>query len=167
MRKEQSQWKKQVLGMNQEQSQSEQLSPLEREIFSGKPTVTITVGDSMEPLLYSRSTRVVVVKADRELKANELPLYKRPTGQFVMHRIIRTDEANYYTRGDNRTGLEKVPKEWVLGVVTEIYRKKKHFTVENQWYHSYVLCWNLLYPIRWLVYKTRGRLRSLRRKKKD
>ena len=80
-------------------------SPLEREIASGKPTVTVTVGDSMEPLLFHRSTRVVIVKADRELKRNELPMYKRPTGQFVMHRIMKVDAGYYYTRGDNRAKI--------------------------------------------------------------
>lgn len=135
-------------------------SPLEREIASGRPVVMLTVGDSMEPLLYNRSTRVVIVKADRALKKNELPVYKRTTGQFVMHRIIKVDEAHYYTRGDNRTGLEQIPKEWVLGVVTEVYRGTKHFTTQNGWYKSYVTFWNLIYPFRWFVYK----LRRLRKK---
>ena len=139
------------------------MSPLEKEIASGKPTVTITVGDSMEPLLFNRSTRVVIVRADRELKENELPMYKRPTGQFVMHRIIKVDAEHYYTRGDNRIGLEQVPKQWVQGVVTEIYRKDKHFSVDNAWYCAYVQLWNLLYPIRWVVYKLRGRIKRMKR----
>jgi len=141
----------------------ERMSPLEREIASGKPTVTLTVGDSMEPLLFNRSTRVVIVKADRELKRNELPVYKRPNGQFVMHRIIKADEDYYYTRGDNRTGLERVPKQWVQGVVTEIYRRKKHFTVGNKGYRGYVKVWNLIYPIRWFIYKLRGKVKWMRR----
>ena len=138
-------------------------SALEREIASGKPVVTVTVGDSMEPLLYNRSTRVVIVKADKELGKNELPIYKRPTGQFVMHRIITVDEDFYYTRGDNRIGLEQVPKEWVQGVVTEVYRKEKHFSVENKWYLTYVKVWNLIYPIRWFVYMLRGKVRRMTR----
>lgn len=141
----------------------ERKSPLEREIASGKPTVTLTMGDSMEPLLYNRSTRVVIVKADRDLKRNELPLYKRPTGQFVMHRIIKVDTDYYYTRGDNRIGLEQIPKQWVQGVVTEIYRKEKHFTVDNKWYRGYVLVWNVIYPIRWFIYKLRGKMKRMKR----
>lgn len=138
--------------MNSSQNQK---SPLEKEIASGKPTVTVTVGDSMEPLLFHRSSRVVIVKTDTELKKNELPMYKRPSGQFVMHRIIKVDKDFYYTRGDNRTGLEKVPKAWVQGVVTEIYRKGKHFSVTNPWYRCYVTVWNVSYPIRWCIYKIR------------
>ena len=139
------------------------MSPLEKEIASGKPTITITVGDSMEPLLYNRSTRVVIVKADRDLERNELPMYKRSSGQFVMHRIIKVDANHYYTRGDNRTGLEKIPKQWVQGVVTEIYRKDKRFTVDNKWYCAYVNIWNAIYPIRWVIYKLRKKIRRIKR----
>ena len=92
------------------------MSPLEKEIASGKPTITLTIGNSMEPLLFNKSSRVVIVKADKELEKNDLPMYKRPSGQFVMHRIIKLDKDFYYTRGDNRTGLEKVPKEWAKGI---------------------------------------------------
>lgn len=129
---------------------NEKKSPLEQELASGKPVVTTTFGNSMEPLLYSRSTRVVICKTKEELNRNDLPVYKRPTGQFVMHRIIKKDKDFYYTRGDNRVGLEQVPKEWVLGVVTEIYRKKKHFTVRNAGYRCYVAFWNGIYPFRFI-----------------
>ena len=144
-----------------------EMSPLEQEIASGKPVVTTTFGNSMEPLLYNRSTRVVICKSEGELRKNDLPVYKRPTGQFVMHRIMKKDEKFYYTRGDNRVGLERVPKEWVLGVVTEIYRKKKHFSVKNIVYRCYVVFWNSIYPLRWAwhqikrvmdkVWKNKGR----------
>ena len=139
------------------------MSKLEEVLASGRPVVTITIGDSMEPLLYNRSTRVVIYRTDCELKKNDLPVYKRPTGQFVMHRIIRVDKDYYYTRGDNRIGLEPVPKEWVLGGVTEIYRKDKHFSVDNKWYRSYVMLWNFIYPFRWIWMKVRSRIRRMNR----
>lgn len=130
-------------------------SPLEKEILSGKPVVTMTSGDSMEPLLYDHSTRVVIWKAEGPLKKGDLPVYRRPSGEFVMHRIIRVDADNYYTRGDNRAGLEKVPREWVLGVVTEIYRKQRHIYVTDWSYRLYTRVWNLLYPVRYILYKAR------------
>lgn len=135
------------------------LSPLEREILSGKPVVTLTYGDSMEPLLYNKSTRVVIVKTTGSLKKYDLPVYKRDTGQFVMHRIIKADNEFYYTRGDNRTGLEKVPKQWVLGVVTEIYRKDKHIFVTDIKYKAYVYFWTFSYPARCVLKKVRRLLK--------
>ena len=134
------------------------LSPLEQEIASGRPTVILTVGDSMKPLLYNKSTRVVIMKTNGDLKKNDLPVYKRPSGQFVMHRIIKVDEDYYYTRGDNRCGLEQVPKVWVQGVVTEIYRKNRRFSVRSKGYRTYVYLWKLFYPVRWVFYKIRSRM---------
>lgn len=144
---------------------SEHVSPLEREILSGRPVVTLTSGDSMEPLLYHQSTRVVVMKVQGDLQKGDLPVYKRPAGKFVMHRIIRIDKEAYYTRGDHRCGLERVPKEWVLGVVTEIYRKKRHFSVNHTGYRLYVRVWNTIYPIRWAVYQTKTRIKRWKNKK--
>lgn len=128
-------------------------SPLAKEIVSGRPVVTMTSGDSMEPLLYHRSTRVVIWKAKGPLKKGDLPVYRRPSGQFVMHRIIRVDDSYYYTRGDNRIGLEPVPKDWVLGIVTEIYRKGRHIYVTDWQYRLYVKVWGFIYPVRYLLHR--------------
>lgn len=134
---------------------SREKSSLEREILSGNPVVTFTCGDSMEPLLYHQNTRVVIQKANGKLKKGDLPVYRRPSGQFVMHRIIRVEDSCYYTRGDNRFGAERVPEEWILGVVTEIYRKNSHILVTDWRYRLYVTIWNLIYPIRYVFYRGR------------
>lgn len=137
-------------------------SPLEREILSGRPVVTMTSGDSMEPLLFHQSTRVVIRNVEGDLKKGDLPVYRRPSGQFVMHRIIRVNPDTYYTRGDNRYGLERVPKDWVLGIVTEIYRKNRHFSVTDWRYRLYVSLWNFLYPLRYLAYRGKSWIRRKR-----
>lgn len=131
-------------------------SVLEQEILSGRPVVTMTSGDSMEPLLFHRNTRVVVRKAEAALKKGDLPVYRRPSGQFVMHRIVRVENGFYYTRGDNRYGVEKVPRDWVLGVVTEIYRKDRHIFVTDRGYRLYVMIWGILYPVRYILHKGRA-----------
>lgn len=127
---------------------SDTYSPIEQEILSGRPVVITTAGVSMQPLLYHKSTRVVVLKADKELLPGDLPVYKRADGQLVIHRILRKDDDYYYIRGDNCISTEKVPKSDVIGVVTEIYRKNRHFTVDNRWYLIYVRLWNAIFPIR-------------------
>ena len=136
----------------------------EEVLVSGKPLLHFTVGDSMEPLLYNRDTQVLIerVSDDTQLKAGELPLYRRSTGQYVMHRIIKADSDCYYTRGDNRCGLERIPKKWVIGVVTEIYRKDKHIHVADSGYRMYVTVWNLIYPLRWLIYRLRRMIHKIK-----
>lgn len=139
---------------------------MEREILSGKPVVAMSSGDSMEPLLFHRSTRVVIQRADRLLKKGDLPVYRRPTGEFVMHRIIRVKDGCYYTRGDNRYSVEQVPSTWVLGVVTEIYRKNRHIGVTDWNYRIYVKLWCWSYPIRYIVYRGRMAKRKWTAKKR-
>ena len=141
---------------------SKPVSPLEREILSGNPVVTMTSGDSMEPLLFDHDTRVVIRRADGPLKKGDLPVYRRPSGQFVMHRVVRVGKDCYYTRGDNRYGTERVPQEWMLGVVTEIYRKEHHFPVTDWRYRLYVALWGGLYPIRYLVHRGKAWIRKVR-----
>lgn len=140
---------------------------LESALASGKPLVCFTVGDSMEPLLYNRETCVVICRTARALRPGDLALYKRPAGRYVLHRVIRADETVYYTRGDNRYGLERVPREWVIAVATEVYRRGKHILVTDGAYRLYVWAWNFLYPLRWCCYHARGLVRSRMRGAKD
>lgn len=123
-------------------------SVIESELLKGNIVMSYTYGDSMEPLLYNLSTCVIINPITEPLKNGDLPLYKRPSGQLVMHRIIKQDKDNYYTRGDNRTGFEKVPKEWTLGVVTEIIRKGKTIKSTDIGYRFYSVFWKVIYPVR-------------------
>lgn len=138
-------------------------SAIATELSKGKTVISQTYGDSMEPLLYNESTLVVVKPVTDTLKNGELPLYQRPTGQFVMHRIIKQDSDNYYTRGDNRTGLEKVPREWVLGYVTEITRKGRNIRTIDKSYRFYVVFLRVTYPIRFCLMKAKRLLKKIRK----
>ncbi len=131
----------------------------EAQLNEGKTLTCFTVGDSMEPLLYNRKTHVFLRKAEGTLKRNDIPLYRRPTGEYVLHRIIRVGKDCYYIRGDNRVGLETVPKDWVLGVVTQIYRNGKYISVTDPGYRLYVFCLHLIYPFRWFCRGIRAKLK--------
>ncbi len=87
---------------------------LEKEGFIIQPTV----GSSMEPLLHSHQSLVRIERVEGELPKNSVPLYVRPSGQYVLHRIVKVRKKDYLIVGDNRVLLEKVPKEWVIGVMT-------------------------------------------------
>ena len=117
----------------------------------------------MQPLLHQGKTRVVIVPISGTLQPGDLPLYRRPSGQFVLHRIIKGDGQFYYTRGDNRTGLEPVPHEWVLGVVTEIHRNGKIIPVTAPAYRCYVTLWNAFYPLRYPWCRLRYLYQKLKR----
>lgn len=126
------------------------------QLAAGNPVATQTSGVSMEPLLYDHDTCAIIVRPDHELRPGELPIYLRPDGIYVIHRVIRVDKEHYYTRGDNCIRYEKIPKDWVQGVVIEIIRKGKHIRVTDCSYQAYVRIWNLIYPLRLIYYRFRG-----------
>lgn len=122
---------------------------LEQELRSGKTCVSTTVGDSMEPMLRNRQDTVIISPVRGDLKRYDLPLYRRPDGQYVLHRILHVKKEGYVICGDNRRWKEfPVPREWILGVVTEFYRGEKHYLVTDWRYRIYVHLWCDLYWIR-------------------
>lgn len=125
--------------------------------------VSTTVGMSMFPMLRNRKDRVVIRPLGEEkLKKYDLPLYRRPDGKYVLHRIIGVREGYYVIRGDNTYHKEKVPQKWILGYVTEFYRNEKHITVESKKYRVYARFWNGIYPLRFLAVKCRAGLSKVK-----
>lgn len=96
------------------------------------------VGDSMMPLLRNRRDMVKVVPVKGVLKKYDLPLYKRPTGEYVLHRIVKVKKDCYVICGDNRFLREKVPFNWVIGVAEIIYKDDKEISVNDPEYIKYV-----------------------------
>lgn len=80
-------------------------------------------GDSMMPFLKQGQDIVRLVRPEGVLKPLDLPLYRRPNGQLVLHRILEVDaEKRVYTiAGDNRENTENVPFDWVVGLAAGFY----------------------------------------------
>lgn len=111
--------------------------------------VSTTVGVSMRPMLRNRHDRVIIVPLGEErLKKYDLPLYRRPDGKYVLHRIIGVEDGYYVIRGDNTYVKEKVPDSWIVGVMSEFYRGKRHVLADDQGYRRYAAFWQAIYPLR-------------------
>ena len=141
-------------------------STIENELKSGNTVTYYTVGVSMQPLLSERETIVVI--APKTAKKNDIVLYIRENGQYVLHRLKNEDNDFYYMRGDNTYPLERVEKSQAIGVVTHIHRKGRVIDVEaSKGYKLYVLFWNFIYPVRLLLWKCKlFAIRAVRRIKK-
>ena len=88
-----------------------------------------TVGDSMEPLLHNRKSSVMIEKINGPLKKNDVVLYRRPSKKYVLHRVIKVLDGAYLIRGDNRIWKERVPQEWVIGVMTGYYADERNIYI--------------------------------------
>ncbi|MBQ9760809.1 MAG: hypothetical protein IJW16_05625 [Clostridia bacterium] len=119
--------------------------------------VSTTSGYSMYPMLRNRRDRVIIKPiGEGTLRKHDLPLYRRPDGKYVLHRILKVKDDHYVIRGDNTYALEYVPKDWVIGYVTEFYRGDRHYTADSRAYRAYAAIWHLIYPLRLLYRKGRS-----------
>ncbi len=96
-----------------------------------------TVGVSMLPMLKSRRDTIVVKAKTERLKPLDVALYKRGDS-YILHRVLTLTDTGYIIRGDNCYEDEVVPEEAVIGVLTEFFRKDKHYTCEDKKYLKYV-----------------------------
>lgn len=100
--------------------------------------VYTNVGDSMYPLIKPRDL-LVIKKVTAPLKKNDIPLYKRDSGQYVLHRIIKIKNGEYYICGDNRAFIERgITDRHIIGVLTDIVREGRTIPVNSPEFKSYV-----------------------------
>ncbi len=130
--------------------------------------VAVTVnGISMLPMLRGGKDIAVIAQVDRELKVNDVPLY-RVSGldKFVLHRIIEITDKGYIIRGDNVYHTERVKKEDIIGVLKGFYRDGKYTDcATSKSYRLYVFMTRFCYPLRFLfVRKIRPFLSKIKRK---
>ncbi len=106
-----------------------------------------TVGVSMLPMLKNRRDTIVVKAKTERLKPLDVALYKRGES-YILHRVLTVTDSGYIIRGDNCYADEIVPEEDVLGVLTEFFRKDKHYDCTDEQYLRYVHKRLKTYPAR-------------------
>ena len=99
--------------------------------------LSATRGTSMRPLLRTGRDVVLVREKKERLKENDVALYRRGD-RLVLHRVVKVTEEGYETLGDNTFVPEFVSEENVIGVMTEILRKRKTMLVTDKRYLRYV-----------------------------
>lgn len=117
--------------------QSEKKYTIEEVLAEKGSYVGPTVGVSMLPMLKNRRDTIVVKQKTERLKSLDVALYKRGDS-YVLHRVLTPIEGGYIIRGDNCYADENVPEQAVIGVLTEFFRKGKHFYCTDEKYIKYV-----------------------------
>lgn len=94
----------------------------------------------MEPLLHNRKSTVVIAAKQGRLNRYDVALYHRPTGEYVLHRVVKVLDGAYVIRGDNRVGNEIVPEEQVIGFMTHYYPNEISGVIscDSQIYQKYL-----------------------------
>ena len=105
-------------------------------------------GVSMLPMLRQGKDSVELSPLPAKLKKYDLPVYRRPSGQLVMHRVWAVKEDHYICMGDNTEAFEPVYPEQLLGLVSASKRGEKRIEVTNPGYRLYCRLWRLTRPLR-------------------
>ncbi|MEG2561542.1 MAG: hypothetical protein RSB10_02915 [Clostridia bacterium] len=125
------------------------LSPLINLAIEQNKQIDIPInGVSMSPMLRPNSSSVTLARADN-VAVNDVLLYHLPSGQYVLHRLIRLDETTFDTLGDGELLPQKgIPRECIVAKVTAFSRDGKTHAVDEKKYLRYVSRWNALRPVR-------------------
>ena len=114
--------------------------------------VYTNVGDSMMPLLRQHRDLLIIEPVKGRLKKYQVPLYKRPNGQYVLHRILKVRKDDYVICGDNRYHKEYgITDREILGVLTGFVRDGKEYSVTHKGYLLYVHLWCDFFVIRAMI----------------
>ncbi len=127
---------------------------IEEQLEKDGYVLELSVGTSMEPMLKQRREQLLIEKISSPLKNNDVVLYKRDSGQYVLHRIVSKRKSHYIIRGDNRYINENVCPNQIIGILKGFYRGDKFIDCKkNAGYVIYVVFWRLTYPFRFLFDK--------------
>ena len=119
------------------------------------------VGVSMMPMLRMQKDSVELAPLPEKLKKYDLPVYRYPSGKYVMHRVVAVKADHYVCLGDNTWEYETIYPEMLIGVVSAFKRGDKRIEVDALGYRLYSRIWVALFPVRKCLRRGKKWLRRL------
>ncbi len=142
-------------------------STFEQQLEENGVLIFTNVGDSMMPLLRQGRDILIIRKTTGRLKKYDVPLFKRDTGEYVLHRILKVRPNDYVTCGDNRFQSEGgITDRHILGVLTGVIRDGKEISVTDWRYRLYVHLWCDFFYVRAAILGGKHLIRSTKRRLK-
>ena len=110
-------------------------------------------GYSMYPLFVPGRDQAVVAPVDPgRLKRGDVVLYRRDKSILVLHRIWKRRRDQFYLVGDNQKEIEgPLRPDQMRGILVEIIRNGRQFSVKNPVYRILTSIWLQLRPLRPLL----------------
>ena len=120
------------------------MNNIERSINELGYAVAPIAGTSMLPLLKEGRDRVELEPCSQErLKKGDVVLYKKNDGTLVLHRIIKTENREFFTvLGDHQfKNAERVNKNQIIAVACGFFIKGRYVNEKTRWYRLYKKLW--------------------------
>ncbi len=141
-------------------------STIEEELNVKGNITSTNVGDSMMPLLRQGKDMMYIEKYTGGLKKYDVPLYKRDSGQYVLHRCIKSGKAGYVMCGDNRYTREYgITDAHIIGILKGVIKDGKFISTDDKKYkmYSHYIC-DLFY-VRALYLRIKFKIMRMRKKR--
>ena len=136
------------------------LYPVMREIFDKGGTFAVRPrGTSMLPLLRPGEDTVILASPPDEIQKNDILLFRRKNGAFVLHRVYRIEGGTFTMVGDNQVYLERgVSREAVVAIAKGRERKGAYLPFTDPALVRYAKRRMLWFPLRAFFVKGRNKL---------
>ena len=123
---------------------------------AGAAAPLVISGWSMSPFLVHGRDTVYLSKITRPLKKGDMILFRRETGDWVLHRILKAEDGVYTLIGDAQTWTEQVAHCQVYALVSAVRRKGKLLRTGNFLWAFFEHLWLRLIPLRPGIMKLYG-----------
>lgn len=110
--------------------------------------VSTVHGYSMYPLLKNHTDTVYLKKIQVTPKKYDVVLFRRNTGNLVLHRIVKVNESSFTVCGDGEKIKENIDKSQIIAVMSEYVRNDKKHSTKSFGYIVYSKLWCALFHMR-------------------
>lgn len=136
-----------------------------RRILREEPEVEalplVISGSSMSPFLIHGRDVVYLSRLTRPIRRGDALLYRRRTGQYVLHRVYRVDAGGLTMVGDAQTELEPgIQPDQVIAIMTKAVRKGRELSASSFWWQFFEKVWIRMVPLRPCIHRMYTRLRK-------
>lgn len=146
--------------MRKELTVAEMLPLIEEAIESGGVFTLYPKGDSMKPLIRG-GLDAVELCAIEDVAVGDIVLFRRESGEFVLHRIVDGGPEDYVFCGDNQCVLEGgIRREQMIAKAGAILREGVRTPADHPEYLKYVKG----LPARRRRIRARATLRAVKKK---
>lgn len=147
-------------------STSEISASLEEIISEGGHFTLCVSGSSMNPFLVHGRDSVRLIKCrPQDLKKGRILLFKRNTGELILHRIKQVlSDGSLVMNGDAQFWCETISPLQAIAAVSEIECKGKVVSCKSLKYRTKIFLWQLLFPLRPLIFRAVNKLKRMKNK---
>lgn len=135
--------------MNIEVDTREYVTALKEMVEQGMEVSMTIFGTSMEPFLIDKRDKIYFRKPEGKIKKGDMVFYRRESGAYVMHRVMKVKKHQYYLAGDHQTFLEgPIESTLIFAKVVAVERAGVWLTEKDRLWKFYAGWWRRLFRVR-------------------